>query len=102
MGSCAAAHKPGDTSRPCGFETVLFDGFLTEETVAQVRRVLTDAPYRNERVETNYRIATAFFGYEVIEDELHNMVRRPQNLYRLLARNKARRDMLDQLKNRSD
>ena len=82
---------------PCGFDTVLFEGFLTSETVDQVRRVLDDAAYRQAMVDRNYRLASQFFGYEVIEDELRAIVRRPQNLYRLLRRNLARRKRLEEI-----
>jgi len=74
---------------PCGIRPILFDGFLTNETIDEVRRVLADESYRREMVDHNYEIASHFFAYEVVEDELKAMIRRPQNLYRLLKRDKA-------------
>lgn len=71
---------------PCGLRPVLFDGFPTEETVDEVRRVLDDPDYRREMVEHNYQVAGQFFGYHVVEDELRLMLRRPQNVYRLEGR----------------
>ena len=50
---------------PCGFRSVVFDGFITHETVEGVRRVLSDADYRQEMVEHNYQVANRFFSYEV-------------------------------------
>ena len=73
---------------PCGVRPILFDGFPTDETVDEIRRVLGDAQYRREMVEHNYEVASRFFSYEVVEDELQLMMRRPQNIYRLLGRRK--------------
>jgi len=69
---------------PCGFRPILFDGFLTDETVQEVRRVLTDDGYQQAMIEHNYRIAKQFFGLDVVEQELRFSVLRPQNIYRLL------------------
>ena len=71
---------------PCGLRPILFDGFLTEETVSEVRHVLDDPEYCREMVEHNYEVAGHFFGYHVVEDELRLMMRRPQNVYRLEGR----------------
>ncbi len=71
---------------PCGFDVVLFDGFLTEDTVRQVRKVLSDEQYRTCMVDMNYEIANQFFSFQVVEDELRALARRPQNMYRLLGR----------------
>lgn len=70
---------------PCGLRPVLFDRFLTKDTVEEVRRVLGDRQYGLEMVEQNYRIANQFFGYHVVEEELRLMMQRPHNIYRLLG-----------------
>jgi len=71
---------------PCGFQSILFDRFPTEETVDQIRRVLDDAGSRENMVQHNYEVAGRFFSYEVVEEELRLIMRRPQNIYRLLRR----------------
>jgi glycosyltransferase involved in cell wall biosynthesis len=71
---------------PCGLRPILFDRFPTDETVGEIRRVLTDPQYRQEMVEHNYAVAREFFSYEVLEDELRLVMRRPHNIYRLLGR----------------
>ena len=71
---------------PTGIRPILFDGFLTDRTIDEVRRVLSDEAYRREMVEHNYRVAEQFFGYHVVCEELQLIVRRPQNVYRLLGR----------------
>ena len=52
----------------------------------EIRRVLNDAEYRREMVEHNYAVGREWFSYEVVEDELQLIIRRPQNLYRLSRR----------------
>jgi glycosyltransferase involved in cell wall biosynthesis len=76
---------------PCGFDTIVFDGFLTNETVDQVNQLLDDPARRLQMVEHNYQIANEFFSYQVLEAELRLMVERPQNIYRLLKRGRSER-----------
>ena len=71
---------------PCGVRPILFDGFPTDETIDEIRRVLSDSAYREQMVEQNYEVAREFFSYEVLEAELRLIVRRPHNIYRLLGR----------------
>ncbi len=71
---------------PCGFKSIVFDGYLTDPTVEEVNRVLDDRELRQEMVEHNYKVAAEFFSYEVLETELRLMIERPQNIYRLLHR----------------
>ena len=72
---------------PCGFKCALFDGFVTNETVKDVRRILEDASYREAMVAHNYDVGRQFFSYGVLRDEFELMIRRPNNIYRLLGRN---------------
>jgi glycosyltransferase involved in cell wall biosynthesis len=76
---------------PCGFDTVLFDGFLTNETVAQVHALLDDPQRCREMVQHNYRVAAELFSYEMLELEFTMMIQRPQNIYRLLKRGREDR-----------
>jgi glycosyltransferase involved in cell wall biosynthesis len=71
---------------PCGFRTVEFADFLTSETVDEIERVLGDKSVQQAMVEHNYEVAREFFSYEVLEDELNLMIRRPHNVYRLVGR----------------
>ncbi len=73
---------------PCGVRPILFDGFPTDETVDEIRRVLNDPGSREEMVEHNYRVARRFFSYEVLDAELRLMLQRPHNIYRLLGQRK--------------
>lgn len=71
---------------PCGFRTIEFDDYLTSDTVDEIERVLNDKSLQQEMVEHNYEVAQEFFSYEVLEDELNLMIRRPHNIYRLVGR----------------
>jgi glycosyltransferase involved in cell wall biosynthesis len=71
---------------PCGFRAIEFDEYMTSETVNEINRVLADQPLQREIAEHNYSIASEFFSYQVLEDELKLMIQRPQNIYRLVGR----------------
>jgi glycosyltransferase involved in cell wall biosynthesis len=62
---------------PLGFNTIEIDGFLTDEVIAEVRRVLDDAAYRQAMVENNYAIGQAFFSYRRVATELTAMLSAP-------------------------
>jgi glycosyltransferase involved in cell wall biosynthesis len=76
---------------PCGFDTIVFDGFLTNETVTDVNQLLESPSRCRQMVEHNYEVANEFFSFEVLEAELRLMVQRPQNIYRLLKRGRQQR-----------
>jgi len=71
---------------PVGFRSLVFDGYLTENVMKEVRRVLDDEDLRREIVEHNYQVAREYFSYEVLEAELRFVVEQPHNIYRLLSR----------------
>jgi len=71
---------------PCGFEVVLFDGFITPETIEHTRRVLLDHDYRDQMAEHNYQIGKEFFSYSNLEEDLRSIIGHPQNIYRMLGR----------------
>lgn len=62
---------------PLGFEEILIDGFLTDDVVEQVRRVLTDKAHRERMAEHNYRVAHQFFSYDRVETELRAILAKP-------------------------
>ena len=67
---------------PCGFRTILMDGYLTDEVVGEARRVLQNEDYRHEMVEHNYEVASRFFSYDVVEHELRSIFMRPKTACR--------------------
>jgi glycosyltransferase involved in cell wall biosynthesis len=70
---------------PCGFRPILFDGFLTQETIREVLQVLDNEQYRKSMVDHNYEVASTLFGLDVVEQELRHSILRPQNIYRLMG-----------------
>ena len=61
---------------PLGFRAVVMDGFLCDDCVDEVRRILTDEDYRDEMVEHNYRLGREHFSYERLEAELESLLAR--------------------------
>ncbi|MBD3672376.1 MAG: glycosyltransferase family 4 protein [Planctomycetaceae bacterium] len=60
---------------PSGVSPIVFDGFLTDATVDQVRSVLEDSQYASDMVEYNYQAARQYFSYEILEDHLQEALR---------------------------
>lgn len=63
---------------PCGFQVVLMDGFLTDETIARVKQILTDRDRCRNMVDHNYEVARQFFSYRKVENELRALLGRPR------------------------
>ena len=59
---------------PKGFQVVEMDGYLTQEVVEEVRRVLEDQPYRQAMVGLNFEIARRHYSYNVLEQRLGDLV----------------------------
>ncbi len=62
---------------PCGFRVVLMEGFLTDEVVAEVRRVLDDMAYRDAMVDHNYEVARQYFSFDGARTELAAILEKP-------------------------
>lgn len=59
---------------PKGFRTVCMDGYVTNELVEELGKVLSDETLRTEMVEHNYRVATRYFSYAVLRRRLQTLV----------------------------
>ena len=59
---------------PRGFRAVKTDGYLTRETVAEVRRVVEDEPYRREMVTHNFELGKRFYGFDVLRRQLRGLI----------------------------
>jgi hypothetical protein len=53
------------------------DGFLTDDVVQQVQRVLEDEDYRTQMVQHNYDLGRNYFSYARLEAELRAMLAKP-------------------------
>ena len=60
--------------KPKGFRVIEFDGYVTDLTVSQTRRVLADARLAADMAETNYRLAARHFSYRVLSRRLHTVL----------------------------
>jgi len=63
---------------PCGFHIIQLNGYLTDDVVDQVRRLLHDRLHRQQMAEHNFEIARTFFSYSIVEHELRSVFCRPQ------------------------
>ena len=52
--------------RPLGFDFVEVDGWITDEAVSEVRRLLDDPDRRQAMADKNYELARQHFSYEVL------------------------------------
>ncbi len=64
--------------QPYGFRTISMDGFLTDEVIADVRKVLQEPGYRRGMVEHNYEVAHRYFSYERVRNELASVLNTPR------------------------
>ena len=60
--------------KPRGFRVIEFDGYITEDTVAETRRVLSDATLAAEMAERNYGLARQYYSYAVLERRLQTLL----------------------------
>lgn len=56
----------GREIEPKGFRIPIMEGFLTQEVVDEVRRILENPVYRREIVNHNYRVASRYYSYDVL------------------------------------
>ncbi|NNM29471.1 MAG: glycosyltransferase family 4 protein [Akkermansiaceae bacterium] len=61
---------------PYGFKVTLMDGFLDEEAVDSVRRILVDREFCQSCVDHNYELGRQFFSYDRVRDELRTILER--------------------------
>lgn len=60
--------------RPTGVRAIEFNHEITPDTLAQVRRVLTDEAWRNEMVEHNYAVGRKHFSLARMETVLRRVL----------------------------
>lgn len=60
--------------KPRGFKVVEFTGFITEETVAHVSKVLLEPEYVAQITEHNYNLGKEFYSFAILERELHALL----------------------------
>ncbi|MGK0188585.1 MAG: glycosyltransferase involved in cell wall biosynthesis [Verrucomicrobiales bacterium] len=64
--------------QPYGFQSVCMDGYLTDEVVEHVQRVLESEAYRGDMVAHNYEVGRRFFSYERARRPLAALLETPR------------------------
>ena len=60
--------------KPKGFRVIEFDGYITDATVEQTRRVLTQPLLAHDMAEENYRLAKRHYSYAMLERRLQTLI----------------------------
>jgi glycosyltransferase involved in cell wall biosynthesis len=56
--------------KPKGFQAVEFNGFVTDETIKHVQKILKDRKFSEEMTERNYHLGKQFYSFTVLERQL--------------------------------
>jgi glycosyltransferase involved in cell wall biosynthesis len=59
---------------PKGFRAIEFDGYITDDTVAQVYQVLTSRDLAEEMAEHNYKLAKKYFSFSALRHHLEALL----------------------------
>jgi glycosyltransferase involved in cell wall biosynthesis len=59
---------------PKGFKAIEFDGFITDDTVKQVRAVLDDPELARSMTDHNYDLARKFFSFRPLRQQLESLL----------------------------
>ncbi|HEX9385693.1 MAG TPA: glycosyltransferase family 4 protein [Anaerolineales bacterium] len=57
--------------KPKGFQAVEFNGFITDQTIKHVQKILSDRKFVEEMTEHNYELGKQFYSFTVLERQLH-------------------------------
>lgn len=60
--------------QPKGFKAVQFDGFITEDTVNQVRTILQNPELARSMTEDNYNLGKKYFSYRALQQQLETLL----------------------------
>ena len=60
--------------RPKGFRTILMDEYISDRVLAEAKRFLSDADYRQWAVDYNYTVARKHYSYRVLESSLSHIL----------------------------
>ena len=59
---------------PKGFKVISFDGFITSETVQQVKQILKNPDQLAQMAETNYMLGWRYLSFEMLEEKLEALL----------------------------
>ena len=60
--------------KPKGFSVVEIDGYVTDNSVQQIKHLLNDKELTSKMAEHNYKIAARYFSYSVLQNKLKNLM----------------------------
>lgn len=59
---------------PLGFNVIAFNGYITNQTVAAVTRLINDPDKQQEIAEANYMLGWRYLSYELLEEKLESLL----------------------------
>lgn len=59
---------------PKGFEVIAFDGFLTDDTIVEVKNLLTDKTRLDAMAEKNYMLGWRYLSFEMLQEKLESIL----------------------------
>jgi len=60
--------------KPKGFQAIELDGFLTDNTIIEVQKVLNNPKIANEMAEHNYQLAKRYYSFAFLEHQLQALL----------------------------
>ena len=60
--------------KPKGFSVIEINGYITDKSIRQVKKVLEDEKLRKKMVDYNYEIAKTFYSYSTLHKKLNNLL----------------------------
>ncbi|HPE28803.1 MAG TPA: glycosyltransferase family 4 protein [Candidatus Mcinerneyibacteriales bacterium] len=59
---------------PKGFRTVAMDGFISDEVVSHVKKVMDEEEYRGMMADVNFRLGKAHFSFDILRRDLKSIL----------------------------
>ena len=59
---------------PKGFRTVAMDGFISDEVVSHVKKVMDEEEYREMMADVNFRLGKAHFSFDILRRDLKSIL----------------------------
>lgn len=60
--------------KPKGFSVIEINGYITDESIKHIKRILEDEKLREKMVDHNYEIAKICYSYSVLHKKLKNLL----------------------------
>ncbi len=60
--------------KPKGFKAITLDGYVTDDTIRQTKRVLNDPALAKDMVKRNYELGKHYYSYSVLEHKLRYLI----------------------------